>query len=240
MKHNISRKFYPVILIVLMSSAFPLSAESSKPIALVVKTSGISHLLRGSKRTPVKINDFVMPEDRIQTNKNATVNLQFSSGVIFMIGSTSSDSDVKIKKFEKTDDSQEIGLELIKGSLAASSEKLAKKDSISVTTPTAIAGVRGTEFIVDADEDSTEVLVNEGSVAVSDVNEEKEVIVEPGNKVIADTKGLQLAILEQFEKQRFEMIKSLEDSRQKNMEALINQIERDRKTLEGVKNPFDK
>jgi hypothetical protein len=240
MKIKTLKLIYPALMVTILSLSFPISAESQKTVALVVKTSGISYLLRDKKRSPIKVNDFVLADDIIQTKKNGTVHIQFSSGIIFLIGTTVSDSEVKIKKFEKTEKSQNIGLELLKGSLAASSEKLAKGENITVSTPTAIAGVRGTEFIVDYNQTNTEVMVNEGSVAVSDKDEKEEIIVEPGKKVIATTKGLQMKIMEQFEKQRFEIFKALEESKQKNMEALIQQIERDRQNLESVKNPFNK
>ena len=239
MKKSAFYKLSPILIFSAAVFVLPIKAESSKPVALVVKTSGVSTLQRGAKSSPLRVNDLVMSGDRIQTKKNGSVNLQFSTGVIFMIGSNTSDTDVRVTKFEKSSGSQEIGLEMLKGSLAASSEKLAKKDRIQINTPTAIAGVRGTEFIIDCDQDSSEVLVNEGLVAVSDTEAKEEIMVEPGKKVVADTKGFQLEVLDKFEKQRFDIIKAMEESRQKNMEALIEQIERDKKTLEGVKNPFD-
>lgn len=229
---------YAAIFLGIVHLSQPLTAQT-KPIAIVVKTTGISYHIKGKKKTPIRVKDFVQSGDIIHAKKNALVHLQFSSGIIFSLGSPQSVTEVKINNFISKQGSTKIQMEVYKGSLASSTEKLSKKDYIEVVTPTAIAGVRGTEFLVDVEKESTEVLVNDGLVSVSDIEKEKEVMVEPGKKVVATTTGLQLEIIKKFEKQRFEIFKALEDSKQKNIEALKEQVERDRKNLESVKNPFE-
>jgi outer membrane protein assembly factor BamB len=57
-------------------------------------------------------------------------------------------------------------IDLVKGEVLTKASKLAKDASLRVTTPVAVVGVRGTEFLVTADADgNTRVAVAEGRVA---------------------------------------------------------------------------
>lgn len=239
MKHTVRYAAVLTAVIFILSAFTHIQAENKKPLAIVVKASGKAHLVRNGKDMKVKTNDLVMADDTIMTAANASVNIQFSSGVIFQIGGTNQPAEVKLDQFTNNEDGLKVRFKINKGSMASSTGKLSSNDEVIVVAPTAIAGVRGTEFIVDTNKDTTEVLVNEGAVSVTDINAQKEIMAGPGQKIVSDMKGIHQGIIDQFEKQRFEIFKAMEESKKANIEMLIKQKEKDRQLLEGMKSPFD-
>jgi hypothetical protein len=225
-----------LFLFLIIAFGAPLIAE---PLALVVKVTGVSHVIRAGKNRTLMINDLIQKGDTIHTKKNGYANLQFSSGIICQIGSDKSDTEMTVESIERGSAKSSIRLRMKRGSILTSAEMVSKNDEYLIMTPTAIAGVRGTEFIVDASEQSTSVLVNEGAVAVQDpTGQIRESIAPAGSKIIADHQAFRQSLIEQFEKARFEMVKALEDTKQKNFEMLIEQKRKDRERLEKAKNPF--
>jgi hypothetical protein len=225
-----------LFLFLIIAFGAPLIAE---PLALVVKVTGVSHVIRAGKNRTLMINDLIQKGDTIHTKKNGYANLQFSSGIICQIGSDKSDTEMTVESIERGSAKSSIRLRMKRGSILTSAEMVSKNDEYLIMTPTAIAGVRGTEFIVDASEQSTSVLVNEGAVAVQDpTGQIRESIATAGSKIIADHQAFRQSLIEQFEKARFEMVKALEDTKQKNFEMLIEQKRKDRERLEKAKNPF--
>jgi len=219
--------------------AAPVAAKSN--VALVVKVKGKSYVLNGKKRR-LYPNDLVREGEKIRSEKGAYAHIQFSGGIICMVGATDSVTEVSIDELKRTADSIKLELKLEKGSIATSADKLSRNDRLRVAGPTAIAGVRGTEFIVDvtdeSNDSSTSVLVNDGSIEVVNPSGTKRVTVEAGSKIVADMKEFHKSIVDQFEKQRFEIFKAFEESKQKNFDMLIEQKEKDRKLLEEQKKSF--
>jgi len=64
---------------------------------------------------------------------------------------------------------EKTGLSLLAGKVLVKANKLAGKDEFAIKTKTAVAGVRGTQFIVEyyGDDEVTKVVVKEGKVAVA-------------------------------------------------------------------------
>lgn len=210
----------------------PLQAQSNR-MALVVFKKGTASLVRAGKETPAKVNDIVMEKDEIRTGKDGELSLQLAAGVMMKITASST---LVIEGIARDASGATFGLKLQNGSILARANKEGKDLNMTVQSPTAIAGVRGTEFIVDAKAEQTAVLVNQGKVDVANLDQTRSVSVEAGNKVVADTEEFRQGVLEAYEKQRFAIFDQFEKEKKAHFENVIDQIRRNKELLEGQKN----
>ena len=134
------------LAIVLFSvSAAALAADAGE----IKVARGAAHIERGSERLPAKVGMPVQEADRVVTGTDGTVGITFADNSLLSIGPSSTfaidryvfDSTTHAGKFDST---------LSKGTLAVVSGKMVKQspDAMHVRTPSAIMGVRGTDFVV--------------------------------------------------------------------------------------------
>jgi len=113
---------------------------------------GDAYLERGKERLPVKVGMPVQEADKVVTGANGTVGITFSDNSLLSVGP---DSALAIDKyaFDSTTHAGQFDSTLSKGTLAVISGKMVKQspDAMRVHTPSAIMGVRGTEFLVKVD-----------------------------------------------------------------------------------------
>lgn len=81
-------------------------------------------------------------------------------------------------------------LDVLIGKIRVWIEKLGPETNIEVDTPYCGTSVRGTDFIMDTNQDRTEVLVFEGTVELSDLERQKTVLVEAGEFSVVTSGGL--------------------------------------------------
>ncbi|TGK59979.1 lipoprotein LipL45 [Leptospira wolffii] len=143
------------------------NAKQSEPTAIVVFSVGEAKVQhadltedKASLGTPLKQGD------KLQTKANAKVDIQFADGSAVRV---SENSELEFASLAlNTQGNTDTRLSLVSGKVFAKVNKANKNDQFSVITPTAIAGVRGTSFVVDRTrKDRSVVKVLEGSVAVS-------------------------------------------------------------------------
>jgi formylglycine-generating enzyme required for sulfatase activity len=92
-----------------------------------------------------------------------------------------------LQKVEKTKDSSEVRIKLEKGSLLTRLRKLTGQSRFILETPGAVAAARGTAYLTSYDNNITNVLVAEGTVAVSLVETPtQELMVGESQKVEVD------------------------------------------------------
>ena len=89
----------------------------------------------------------------IKTEKNASLGLTFKDGTVLSLGSDTR-LTVDAFLFDPNQNQYQFGIHLGKGVLHYLSGAIAKArpDGVSVKTPTAVIGVRGTHFVVKAEE----------------------------------------------------------------------------------------
>jgi len=118
-----------------------------------------------SREVSVHNGDLVGEGDLIRTAAGGSVDVMLPDGISVRI---KENSEIRLTDlFRNRSNGREIKIQLEKGLLYAMIQKLHRDESFRVTTPTAIAGVRGTSFSVETDGSSTEVELYDGSVAVS-------------------------------------------------------------------------
>jgi hypothetical protein len=113
---------------------------------------GAAQIERGKERLPVKVGMAVQEADKVVTAAESTVGITFADNSLLSIGPN---SVLAIDKyvFDSTTHAGQFDSTLSKGTLAVVSGKIVKQspEAMRVRTPSAIMGVRGTEFIVRVD-----------------------------------------------------------------------------------------
>jgi hypothetical protein len=92
----------------------------------------------------------VFQADRILTGPNAGASLTLRDGTFLVIG-PHADVDLFKVEFDPTTQDGSLSVNLLKGTLRVVTGWLAKlhPDQVRVSTPTAVMGLRGTDFIVE-------------------------------------------------------------------------------------------
>ncbi|MEJ8811805.1 FecR domain-containing protein [Variovorax ureilyticus] len=105
----------------------------------------------GSMRTG-KSGDVVAPIDRIVTGPDSGASVVLRDGTKLVVG-PSSRLDLKEFHFDSTTQDGGMLLSLLQGSARMVTGLIGKThpDAVRVETPTAVIGIRGTDFIVQAD-----------------------------------------------------------------------------------------
>ncbi|HQO03187.1 MAG TPA: PQQ-binding-like beta-propeller repeat protein [Spirochaetota bacterium] len=134
--------------------------------AVITFSLGDSFRFNDNKWDRVGVGTALVQNDRIKTSPGALLDLQIGSSVVRLKEKTEL---ILAQLFrDGTTGVEKSSLELSVGKVLVSPRKLLKDENFYVKTPTAVAGVRGTKFMVTADKaKDTQISVIEGSVRVS-------------------------------------------------------------------------
>ena len=129
------------------------ATASANDVGEIKKVSGTVHLEREGKRLPVQAGAAVRQSDVLVTGADGSVGITFADNSLLSAGP---DSVLAIDHytFNPTTHAGKFDASLRRGSLAVISGRMVKAspDAMHVRTPSSIMGVRGTEFIVEANE----------------------------------------------------------------------------------------
>lgn len=113
---------------------------------------GAAYLERGTERLAVRTGMPVHEADRIVTGEDGAVGITFADNSLLSVGPN---SDLAIDRyvFDSTTHAGQFDSTLSRGTLTAISGRIVKQspEAMRVRTPSAIMGVRGTEFAVRVD-----------------------------------------------------------------------------------------
>lgn len=101
--------------------------------------------------TFLQLGDAVNTGDVISTPSNSAVGLLMKDGTRMSLGANSQ-ATLKEFAFDSTTQNGHLWMDLVKGTLRMITGAIAKTspEQVKVTTPTSVVGVRGTDFIVQA------------------------------------------------------------------------------------------
>lgn len=153
--------WFPLLAALLLATALACPALAGS-IGEIVAVSGQVDLLKGGQLpaetarigTPVAVGDFV------RTKSNARAEIRFSDGNLLKIGPR---SRIAVNVYEPGAETRTIGLD--RGKVEAvvvpppDRATAAKPKRFEIHTPNAVAGVRGTDLVVNYDNSTTGVLV---------------------------------------------------------------------------------
>lgn len=166
------KKYLLITLIIFLFFLSP-SIIFSEEIAHLTNIKGKVFLIRGGKtQTPVN-NLALYPKDIIETLKNSSCEIFFTDLSITLL---EENTKLILKAISKTQNNKQANYFLNAGKIFSTVSKLNKNDSFNIQTPIAIAGIRGTEFSVDAENNSSEVAVYDGDVEVTTLSKEGKVL----------------------------------------------------------------
>jgi hypothetical protein len=113
------------------------------------------HIERAGDSLPVAVGMAVRPADVIVTGADGAAGITFTDNSLVSVGPGSVFAIDKYR-FDATTQVGEFEGNLRHGKLAAVSGKMVKQqpESMKIRTPSAIMGVRGTEFVVQVDDPS--------------------------------------------------------------------------------------
>jgi len=157
-------------IVVLCGSSAVSAAESGESDAVVVVIQGTARVYHNdaAKGRLLKKGDRVRKDQEVRVAEKSRIELRFPDGTVMRL---SEKSRLKMGElaFNKQTRSKNIKVDLSVGKLWAKVKKLATPDSsVEVKTSNAVAGVRGTVYQVNVDEDkSALVKVYDGTVYVA-------------------------------------------------------------------------
>ena len=141
----------------------PVSGSTERG-GFVTFLSGKVSAYRGDAWEPLDVEDPVEADDRIKTGADSFCEIQFAD---FGVVRVQESSEIVVRNVFLKQDGSKVDVALQSGNLLCKVSKLGKGDEFQVKTSTALAGVRGTEFVVREEiGKATVVAVNEGKVSV--------------------------------------------------------------------------
>ena len=122
-------------------------------IGLIKVAKGSVQIQRGAAKIPASVGTGLQAADVVVTGTDGSAGITFTDNSLVSIGPNSVFAIDKYR-FDTTTHAGEFEGSLRKGRLAAASGKMVKQspESMKIRTPSAIMGVRGTDFVVQVDE----------------------------------------------------------------------------------------
>jgi hypothetical protein len=134
-----------------MLSALAAGSASATDVALFKTVSGGVFVQRGGQKLAARVGDGLQPGDKVVTGADGAAGMTFNDNSLISLGP---DSSYVIDRFEfdTTTYRGRFDSSLKKGTLSVVSGKIVKQTpgAMTIHTPSAILGARGTEFVVRA------------------------------------------------------------------------------------------
>ncbi len=169
---------------------FSLSALAEQKVGQVVSLSGKATVYHGKGAVPETLATQapVYEKDVISTEPSAKVKIRFDDGTHVTIAELSS---LEIREFALGPKPKmpSAFFILASGAFRAVVNNVSQRDKFVVRTPTAVAAVRGTDWMGEIKADSTGIVVLQGKVGVSNSNQ-----AIPGEVTLTDRMGTDVKV----------------------------------------------
>lgn len=259
------KKLSSVLFIIILLAQVPGCKKENEVKS--VPNNGIINFMNGEvtivnegKTVPANVGDSITQGMTVKTGAKAVVDIYFGGSVIRILEKSSVVMKELVKDMASNRELSEFYVE--NGKLFSKvSRKLAEGEKFSVTSPTAVAGVRGTEFLVEENAGKSRISCIEGAVAVKEaekadteyvmveagkeaelekgkpvsINDLKQQNLENIRKIKEDIKELQADIRKKFEEQREEIRKAVVEQKEANKQRVEDQKALDKANVEALK-----
>jgi len=139
-------------------------AQEETAVGRIGRIVGEVTVVRGAGSVPAQLGMIVLQDDAVATGSDGRVEILYTDGSTVVLGSGTT---VSIARYAPpTAGAGTALLDLIDGILRVTLSAGRTWKSFEVRSATAVASVRSTDWIVDADGPSTAIFVIDGSVAV--------------------------------------------------------------------------
>ena len=143
------------IIIILLIFSFNLFGGK------IVFLKGEVQLLQKDRWVTAEENMEVSDTDQIRTGEQSFVEIILNDGSVLKINQV---SVISFDKLVIKEQKRSVMINLLTGKLRAIIKKLTDADEYEFRTPTAVCGVRGTDFGLESESDVTSLLVFDGVV----------------------------------------------------------------------------
>lgn len=242
-------------------------SSCKKESPTIVKNDGIVNFITGDvklisdgKAVSANVGDKITEGMTVKTGAKAIADIHFEGSVIRVLEKSSVVMKELVKNLSANKELTELYVE--NGQIFTKvTRKLSEGEKFKINTPTAVAGVRGTEFMVSEKDGKSNIACIEGKVAVKEAAKDdstyvfveagKEANVEKGKpvsvndlrqqnlenirKIKEDIKALREDIRRKFEQQRDEIRKAVVEEKEKNKARVENQKASDKANVEAIK-----
>ena len=136
----------------------PASMQEVAPAPQAIERQGIFKavhgevtVVRGAARSAAMVGSALHTSDRVITGPQGAATLALLDGTVIELGANST-ADLAQFRFDSTTNEGGMLVDLTRGTLRMITGLIAKTqpEQVKVKTPTAVIGVRGTDFIVEA------------------------------------------------------------------------------------------
>ena len=127
--------------------------QAAEPAGVIKRVNGEVRIERGGKPLEATAGTRVMPSDRLVTGRDGSVGVSLRDDTLVSAGPNTS-LEVEQFQFNSTTYEGSVVMRVLRGTMAMITGLIARANpqALTVRTPTATAGVRGTEFIVEVPE----------------------------------------------------------------------------------------
>jgi hypothetical protein len=117
---------------------------------------------------PLTLHKPVFQEDIIETDRTSKVRITLSDATVISLGEQ---SRLELRQFshDARQQTRSGRLAIAWGFFRAIFKEMTSPSTVEVITPTAVAAIRGTDLMGEVTADSTDIVVLEGTVAISNV-----------------------------------------------------------------------
>jgi len=160
---------FTVALVVLFSfHAYAGRTVRNDATVTMIHGAAYAHTTGEKAAVPIKKNDTLSKDQEVRVGKKSRIEIRFPDGTMMRLAEN---SRIHLREipYDKKQGSKKLKVDLLLGKLWANVRRLLTPDSaVEVKTANAVAGVRGTVYRVNVEEDtSAMVKVYEGSVFVA-------------------------------------------------------------------------
>jgi hypothetical protein len=124
------------------------AAAADEPIGNVVTLTGIATVIRNRDSIALKLRDDIFQNDAVETSASSSLGITFNDSTTFNLRAN---ARITIDNYIYQDGGKNNAaiFDIAKGTVAFVAASLAKTGNMSITTPTASLGIRGTTGLVE-------------------------------------------------------------------------------------------
>ncbi len=144
---------------IFLSTVLLMGACHAFEVAGTVKSvKGSAHIERGNERIPVTVGSHLQAQDKLFSGPGSSVGVTLRDSTLLTAGPNST-IELSHYAFDRNTQVGHMDTLVRRGSLAVVSGQIAKNnpDQVVFRTSTVTVGVRGTEFIIDANAEGLDV-----------------------------------------------------------------------------------
>ena len=145
-------KTHRLLACTLLASLLALPVLADEFAGMVKTSKGPVSIERGDQKLLAVVGTPVLLADRVRTGSNGAVGITLHDNTLLSAGPNSL---IVIDKFafDSTTLAGDMSISIRHGTLAVSTGRIAKRqpEAVEFRTPTAVLGVRGTEFVIEVE-----------------------------------------------------------------------------------------